>query len=31
MSCGREIMNIDFTPYMHIERLGTDVVDGILN
>lgn len=24
-------MNIDFKPCMHIERLGTDVVDGILN
>lgn len=24
-------MHIEFTPYMHVERLGTDEVDGILN
>ena len=28
---GEGIMNIDFHPYMHIERLGTDEVEGILN
>ena len=24
-------MHIEFTPYMHVERLGTDEVEGILN
>lgn len=24
-------MHIEFTPYMHVERLGTYEVDGILN
>lgn len=28
---GESIVNIDFHPYMHIERLGTDAVEGILN
>ena len=28
---GEGIVNIEFKPYMHIERLGTDEVEGILN